>query len=66
MWAFWFPRSAAVGRNVLMIDLDRNRIAETHLPRHFESLGDVSRETLEKDGRIVGYFYWRVGYRYRG
>jgi dolichol-phosphate mannosyltransferase len=66
MWAFWFPRSAAVGRNVLMIDLDRNRIAETHLPQHFESLGDVSRETLEKDGRIVGYFYWRVGYRYRG
>jgi dolichol-phosphate mannosyltransferase len=66
MWAFWFPRSAAVGRNVLMIDLDRNRIAETHLPQHFKSLGDVSRETLEKDGRIVGYFYWRVGYRYRG
>jgi hypothetical protein len=21
---------------------------------------------LEKNGRAVGYFYWRVGYRYQG
>lgn len=66
MWAFWFPRSAAVGRNVLMVDFDRSRIEESTLPQHFESLGDISQETLKKDGRIVGYFYWRVGYRYRG
>ena len=66
MWAFWFPRSAAVGRNVLMIDLDRDRIDEPDLPQYFESLGAVSEEPLKRDGRVVGYFYWRVGYRYRG
>lgn len=66
MWAFWFPRSAAVGRNVLMIDLDRDRIEKPNLPQFFDSLSAVSRETLKRDGRVVGYFYWRVGYRYRG
>ena len=66
MWAFWFPRSAAVGRNVLMIDLDRKQLMQPSLPQYFDTVGDVFEETLKKDGRVVGNFYWRVGYRYRG
>jgi len=66
MWAFWFPRSAAVGKNVLMVDLDRKRLMQPSLPQYFDTVGDVFEETLKKDGRVVGYFYWRVGYRYRG
>jgi hypothetical protein len=34
--------------------------------QYFKTIGDVSTETLENDGRVVGYFYWRVGYGYRG
>ncbi len=66
MWLFWFPRSAAVGKNVLMIDLDRKQLVQPSLPQYFDAVGDVFEETLKKDGRVVGYFYWRVGYRYRG
>lgn len=66
MWAFWFPRSAAVGKNVLMIDLDRKQLMQPSLPQYFDTVGDVFEETLKKDGRVVGNFYWRVGYRYRG
>jgi len=66
MWAFWFPRSAAVGKNVLMVDLDRKRLMQPSLPQYFDTVGDVFEETLKKNGRVVGYFYWRVGYRYRG
>jgi len=66
MWAFWFPRSAAVGRNFLMVDLNRKRVMHPSLPQYFETISDVFEETLKKDGRVVGYFYWRVGYRYRG
>ena len=66
MWLFWFPRSTAVGKNVLMIDLDRKQLMQPSLPQYFDSVGDVFEETLKKDGRVVGYFYWRVGYRYRG
>jgi len=66
MWAFWFPRPAAVGRNILMVDLDRKRVEDPSLPQYFKTVGDVFKETLKKDGRVVGYFYWRVGYSYRG
>jgi len=66
MWAFWFPRSAAVGRNFLMIDLNRQRLTHSSAPDYFDRVSDVFEETLKKDGRVVGYFYWRVGYNYRG
>jgi dolichol-phosphate mannosyltransferase len=65
MWAVWFPQGAAVGKNILMIDFDRKRITSPRLLEHFDTLGDVSVEQLENNGRIVGYFYWRVGYAYR-
>src|SRR5262249_15831811 len=66
MWAAWAPRSAAVGRNLLLIDFDRKRLSSPSFAQHFQSIGDVSTETLENDGRLVGYFYWRVGYGYKG
>ena len=66
MWAVWFPRSAAVGRDILMIDLNRKSLTFPSLPQYFDTVGDVFEETLTRDGRVVGYFYWRVGYRYRG
>src|SRR5262245_43547411 len=66
MWAFWFPKSVAVGRNVLMVDLDRKRVEDPTLRQYFVSLGPACEESLQKNGRLVGYFYWRVGYQYRG
>jgi dolichol-phosphate mannosyltransferase len=65
MWAFWFPKSAAVGRNVLMVDLERDSVEDPTLGRYFDSLGPTAKETFKKNGRLVGHFYWRVGYRYR-
>ena len=49
-----------------MIDLNRKRLTHPSLPDYFETISDVFEETLKKDGRVVGYFYWRVGYNYRG
>ncbi len=66
MWAIWFPRSAAVGKDVLMIGFDRKRLMSRRLAEYFESLGDVVVERLEYNGRVVGHFYWRVGHVYRG
>lgn len=65
MWAVWFPQSAAIGKDVVMIDFNRRRLTSRRLSKHFESLGDVSVETLKNNGRVVGFFYWRVGYAYR-
>jgi dolichol-phosphate mannosyltransferase len=65
MWAVWFPPSAALGKDILMIDFDRKRIMSPKLSQYFETLGDVSMESLEHNGRVVGHFYWRVGRAYR-
>lgn len=64
MWAFWFPARAALGRNLLMIDFDRQRLGRPSLAEYFDATSDVFTEKLETNGRTVGHFYWRVGYRY--
>jgi dolichol-phosphate mannosyltransferase len=64
MWEYWLPRSAAIGRNFLMIDFEHKRLANPKLSEHFESVGDVFNETLKEDGRVVASFHWRVGYGY--
>ena len=66
MWASWLPASAVLGRNFLMVDFDRQRLGDPSLAQYFDATSDVSREVLAKNGRAVGYFYWRVGYRYHG
>jgi dolichol-phosphate mannosyltransferase len=66
MWAFWLPRSAAIGRNLLMIDLNRNKLLKPALADYFEKIGEVRTETLENYGRVVGRIYWRAGYGYPG
>ena len=66
MWEVWLPGSAVLGRNFLMIDFDRRRLSDPSLSQYFDTTSDVSTEHLERDGRAVGSFYWRVGYRYHG
>ena len=66
MWEFWLPDSAVLGKNFLMIDFAKRRISDASLSQHFDSTSDVSTEVLERNGRAIGSFYWRVGYRYHG
>jgi dolichol-phosphate mannosyltransferase len=66
MWAIWFPRAAAAGMNVLMVDFDRSNLMSPYLRVDFDSLSEIFSEPLEKDGRRIGKLYWRVGYRYKG
>ncbi|HLN83573.1 MAG TPA: hypothetical protein VK355_08155, partial [Candidatus Binatia bacterium] len=66
MWAFWFPRSAAMGKNLLMIELNRSKLFKRDLVDYFEKIGEVHTTTFEKYGRVVARIYWRMGYGYRG
>lgn len=66
MWARWYPRSAAAGKDLLMIDLSRKRLTSPRLAAHFTSLGNISMENLQYNGRVIGTLYWRVGRGYKG
>ena len=66
MWEYWFPSSAEVGRTMVMIDFRHDTLSNPLLARYFSRISDVFRESIERNGDTVGYFYWRVGYDYRG
>ena len=66
MWEYWFPTSAQVDRTMIMIDFKRQTLSNPLLARYFNRISDVFQETIERNGEPVGYFYWRVGYGYRG
>lgn len=64
MWDFWLPRSAAVGRNMVLVDFGEGGLTSSSLPPHFSRLGGIFTEVITKNGRVVGHFHWRVGYGY--
>jgi len=67
MWAVWFADTEAVGKNILMVDLNPKKLRNPSLAQYFERLDEMFRGTIKRrDGRIAGYYYWRIGYGYRG
>jgi len=64
MWNFWLPRSAAVGRNLVLIGFDDAGLTNPALAKYFAHLGQVCTEEIRKNGRVMGYFHWRVGFNY--
>ena len=66
MWALWLPASKVVGRNFLMVDFDGKRLSSPNLSRYFDTTSKVFAEVLKINDRVVGHFYWRIGYRYHG
>jgi dolichol-phosphate mannosyltransferase len=66
MWGFWFPRSAAMGKNLLLVDLNPHNLTSPYLPQYFKQISKIESDPLAKDGRVIGHVYWRVGYGYKG
>ena len=51
---------------MILVDLRTHAINEAYdFSQFFERVSDLSRETLEIDGRQVGQFLLAVGYGYR-
>lgn len=65
MWNYWVPPSAAVGRNLLMVSFNRDRLERSALKNHFARLEEVHEADVMIGTRVVSIFYWRLGYDYR-
>ncbi len=65
MWDSWVSKQATLGRNVLVVSFNKQFLQKSWLTRHFLQVSKISTETIEKSPRIVGHFYWCVGYGYR-
>jgi dolichol-phosphate mannosyltransferase len=66
MWRYWVPASAVRGRAILLIDFEPGQLSAKPLEGMFESLGPIDSGLIKKNGTVVGKFFYRMGYGYRG
>ena len=62
MWSRWVPISAVKGKTVMIIDFEPVQLSARPLEDHFERLGPVDYRWIKKNNRVVGRFYYRMGY----
>ncbi|MBP1696397.1 MAG: glycosyltransferase [Deltaproteobacteria bacterium] len=65
MWRRWVPISAVTGKAVIVIYFDPAHLPNRPLEDYFERLGPVDYRWIKKNNRVVGKFYYRMGYGYR-
>lgn len=66
MWKYWVPASAVTGKTIMLNDFKPGQLSAKPLEGYFERLGPIDNQLIQKDGGIVGKFYYRVGYGYHG
>jgi dolichol-phosphate mannosyltransferase len=66
MWRYWVPASAVTGRAILLIGFEPDQLPSKPLEGSFERLTPVDYRLIKKGNRVVGKFYYRMGYGYRG
>ncbi len=64
MWAHWLPKSAAAGKNIVLVSFKKNEISSERFERYFERIGPVGRVKVKKHGNHVATYYYRAGYSY--
>ena len=62
MWSRWVPISTVTGKAVMIIDFEPVQLSARPLEDHFERLGPVDYRWIKKNNRVVGRFYYRMGY----
>ena len=65
MFGAWFSDRSPDGRNVIMINVKEAGVSDEGLSAWFESIGPVERQAVQKNGAVVGRFFYRIGYGFR-
>lgn len=65
MYASWFPAEQQRGRDLLLVSLDEGHLADERLTAWVEHLGPIQTRVIEKHGRPVLRFHFRVAESYR-
>ncbi len=65
MFSTWQRPAQAVGRTIIVLDFDANDLESQAVTGHFARVSPVQYVPVNKQGRLVGGFYYRVGYDYQ-
>ena len=65
MWTYWRNKDEVVGRDVILVAFDKQKLERKRVVGHFDHLSAVDERSVVKNSRVAGRFYYRVGYGYR-
>ncbi len=64
MYAYWFPPAEHAGRTLILVAFDLEDLADDRLAGYADKLGEIHRRAVVKDGRRVGWYYYRIASGY--
>lgn len=62
MYGFWYRPDTLAGRPAVLFAFTRHQIENPLLAGSFSDSGEARQQDVVKNGRVVGHFYYRVGY----
>jgi dolichol-phosphate mannosyltransferase len=62
MYGYWFDANNMIGKDLILFALQRDQLLEKDLEKRFDRIGDVDKRDVIKAGKVVGQFFYRVGY----
>lgn len=64
MWDYWYTPAEVNGCNILILSFKSDMLKVPRISQHFSSMGEISCRPIEKNGRVVGQFFYCMGYNY--
>ncbi|MEA3186402.1 MAG: dolichol-phosphate mannosyltransferase [Chthoniobacter sp.] len=65
MFERWVSKKSVVGKNMILVGLDRDEVMLDSVPRHFARVSDPIEGRITHNGKFVRSFFYRIGYDYR-
>ena len=65
MFDTWFSNRSSDGRDVIMVGLEEAHVSDDGLDAWFETMGPARPQAVQKNGAVVGRFFYRIGYGFR-
>jgi dolichol-phosphate mannosyltransferase len=65
MYGYWYKPAEMQGRTIILFGVKSGDVEQADLGRYFDRLTAIKSQTVSKNGKPIGQFYYRVGYGYR-
>ncbi len=64
MYEYWFPSREQNGRTLILVSFDAKALEYKVVAARVRSLGPIQEQSITKNGRTVGHFFYRLAYGY--
>lgn len=64
MWEYWKPSAETEGQDVILVSFKPEMLLSNELSKRFARTSPITLSPIQKNGLIVGHFYYRVGHGY--